>query len=289
MENIKCNICNSDRIKNFMMKDRWNIVRCDDCGLVFLKNIPSDEELKNIYDDSFFKDGQKSPIEGSNYEENPTFYNAQKRLEKIKKLGHEKGNLLDIGCATGIFMKAASSTYDCTGLDISNAATDFAINEMGLNAKCGTIFNLDFERQYFDVITMWDVIEHVRDPSKYIEKVSQILRPGGLLVLSTGNIESLMFKIQRKNWHLLIPPFHLYYFNKTNITKLLENHGFEIKRLTHDSQYTNIGYITNKLKRMHAGNKLLDLGDKIVRTFKIDRLNINLNLFDVMTVYAVKK
>jgi 2-polyprenyl-3-methyl-5-hydroxy-6-metoxy-1,4-benzoquinol methylase len=289
MNSIECNICNSGHIEHFLKKDEWEIVRCKECGLVFLENIPSDEKLKIIYDDSFFKDGQKSPLDGSNIISNPTYFNAKKRIDKIKQTGYVNGELLDIGCATGIFMKAASSSYNCTGLDVSDVATQFAVKEMGLNAKCGTIFDHDYEKQSFDIITMWDVIEHVRDPDKYIEKINQIMKPGGLLVLSTGNIDSLMFKIQKKNWHLLIPPFHLYYFNKHNITKLLEKHGFEVKSLKLDGQYTNVGYIASKLKRMHERNKLVSLGDTIVKALKLDGLNIYLNLFDVMTVYAVKK
>jgi len=272
-----------------MTKNKWNIVRCNHCGLVFLDNIPSDDELKNLYDDEFFKDGQKSPIEGTNYDVNPTYYNALKRLEKINKFHKKDGKLLDIGCATGIFIKAASKYYECTGLDVSNVATDIAVNELGVNAKCGTIFDFNTKDQLFDIVTMWDVIEHVRDPDEYIAHVSKVVNPGGLLVVSTGNIESLMFKIQKKNWHLMIPPFHLYYFNKTNLTKLLESNGFEVKSLTHDGQYTNVGYITNKLKKMYDGNKIMSIGDNLVKILKLDRLNIYLNLFDVMTVYAVKK
>lgn len=287
MNTIKCNICESLTIDSYLKKDIWEIVRCKNCGFVFVKNIPSDEDLKNIYTDIFFKDGQKSPIGGLDFDNNPTYLNARKRLEVINKMGHEKGRLLDIGCATGIFLKTASSFYDCTGLDISRYAIEFAVNNYGVNAVCGTIFDVDFGSQLFDMITMWDVIEHVRDPNKYVEKVSRLIQPNGLLVLSTGNVESLMFKLQKKNWHLLIPPLHLFYFSPKTIRKLLECHGFRIINISHQGQYTNVGYIFAKLKRLHSKNKLISLADTIIESLRLNRLNIYLNLFDVMTVYAV--
>lgn len=288
MNNVKCNICESASIDNLLKKDKWEIVRCSNCSLAFVKNMPSDADLNSLYTDNFFIDGQKSPIDGFNLNGNPTYLNALKRLENIKRMGYDKGTLLDIGCATGIFLKAASSFYDCTGLDVSEYATEFARNNLGINALCGNIFDINFESQSFDIVTMWDVIEHVRDPNRYIEKVSQIIKQGGLLVLSTGNIESLMFKIQRQNWHLLIPPLHLFYFNKASISTLLRRHGFKIINISHNGQYTNIGYIFNKLKRLHPSNKLATFSDTIIKRLNLNKLNIYLNLYDVMTVYAIR-
>ncbi len=286
MEVCKCNICQSSNMENLFKKDSWDIVRCSGCGLVFVKNIPCDTNLKNIYDAEFFKDGQKSPIEGLRFDDSPAYINASKRLEKIRKMGFSNGRMLDIGCSTGIFLKAASSHYDGVGLDISKYATEFATNNLGVKAKCGTIFDLNFEQKNFDIITMWDVIEHVRDPDKYIDKVSQFIRPGGLLALSTGNIQSLMFKVQKKKWHLLIPPQHLFYFSPNTISILLENHGFKIIKISYDGQYTNIGYIIDKLKRIHTKNKLIKFMDFFIKTIKLNKLNIYLNLYDVITVYA---
>lgn len=288
MNNVKCNICESLSIDNFLKKGNYEIVRCNNCGLAFVKNIPSDADLNNLYTDSFFIDGQKSPLDGFNIKENPTYLNALMRLENIKRIGYDKGQLLDIGCATGIFLKAASSFFDCTGLDVSEYATEFARKNLGINALCGNIFDINFKSQSFDIVTMWDVIEHVRDPNRYIEKVGQIMKHGGLLVLSTGNIESLMFRIQRQNWHLLIPPLHLYYFSKNSISSLLRRHGFKIINISHNGQYTNIGYIFNKLKRLHKSSRAADFSDSIIKRLSLNKLNIYLNLYDVMTVYAIR-
>ncbi len=270
----------------YLEKGIWEIARCYSCGLVFVKNIPSEDELKKTYGEDFFNDVQKSPLKGSILNHNPSYMNARRRLKTIRKIGPQKGKLLDIGCATGIFLKATKSFYDGTGLDISQYATDFAVQNLGVKAYCGSIFDTYFEARSFDVITMWDVIEHVTDPNKYIQKTSKIIRPGGLLVLSTGNIDSLMFKAQGKKWHLLIPPMHLFYFNPNSIKRLLAQNGFNVIKISFDGQYTNIGYIINKLKRLHAKNKYVEFLGTIAKMLKLDRVNIFLNLYDVMTIYA---
>ncbi|MEI9475111.1 MAG: class I SAM-dependent methyltransferase [Deltaproteobacteria bacterium] len=285
---LHCNVCESADIETHMTKEAWEIVRCRRCGLSFVKNIPTEEELAALYGHTFFEDGQKSPGQGVKLDENPTYANARKRIDSIIKIGPAKGRMLDVGCGTGIFLKAASPFYECSGLDVSGYATEFAVKRLGVDARKGTIFDFSFEPKSIDVITMWDVIEHVRDPDSYIRKISDIIAPGGLLVLSTGNVDSLMFRIQRSNWHLLIPPQHLFYFNKSSITFLLAKHEFNIVKVEHRGQYTNIGYIMEKMKRLHTRSKMIPLMDAVVKSLTLNKLNIYLNLFDVMTVYATR-
>ncbi len=289
MNNLKCNICQSLNIDNFLIKDNWEIVRCSNCKIVFVKDFPSDRVLEDLYGEDFFKDGQKSPTEGLKLHNNPAYINAIKRIERIKKYDHCNGRLLDVGCATGIFLKAANASFKYSfGIDISKYATGFAVKELNVNAKYGTISDLNFSQQYFDVITMWDVIEHVKDPNKYIDKISNIIRTGGLLVLSTGNIESLMFKIQKKKWHLLIPPKHLFYFSPKTISMLLNKYGFRVLNIENEGQYTNLGYMMDKLKRLHVKNKTINFFSTIMKKLNLNQYNIYLNLYDVMTVYAKK-
>ena len=286
MESMQCNLCKSTKNENYLEKDNWQIGRCKNCGLIFLNNIPSDNILESLYDDNFFKDGQKSPKEGIKLEYNPTYLNAQKRLEDIRKYGWEKGMLLDIGCGTGIFIKAASKYYNCIGLDISKDAIEFAVQSLGVEAISGSILDIDFKDQLFDIITMWDVIEHVSDPNEYMRAISRMIHPGGLLAITTGDIESIMFKIQNKNWHLLIPPIHLFYFSPKTITFLLEKHGFKVIKISRIGQYTNIGYMLNKIKRLHSNSTFIKFIVNMTNRFKLNKFNLYMNLYDVMTVYA---
>jgi len=160
------------------------------------------------------------------------------------------------------------------------------MRDLGVEARRGTIFDFEFEPCSIDIITMWDVIEHVRDPNQYISKIAKIIKPKGLLVLTTGSIDSLMFKIQKRNWHLLIPPQHLFFFNPNSLTLLLSKHGLKVIKLEYEGQYTNVGYIMDKMKRLHGNHKVIELIDEGARVLKFDKLSIYLNLLDVMTVYA---
>jgi SAM-dependent methyltransferase len=285
MQRPICNICKSENVEHYLDKDVWELLRCRNCNLVFVGNIPSDENLRVMYDRYFFSDGQKAPSEGLELESNPTYRNALKRVHALEKTGFKEGKLLDVGCGTGIFLKGASS-FDSMGLDVSEYGVAFAVDNLGVRAKQGSVFDCGSENGPFDVVTMWDVIEHVSDPDSYMEKVSEIVRPGGLLALSTGNIDSMMFRFQKTNWHLLIPPLHLFYFNPKNISILLRNHGFEVINIGHMGQYTNVGYMINKLMRTHSKGSLAGWLKVLSKVPFLSKINIYINLFDVMTIFA---
>jgi 2-polyprenyl-3-methyl-5-hydroxy-6-metoxy-1,4-benzoquinol methylase len=286
-DQISCNVCKSKVISHFMNKDNWELMSCNSCGLVFLKNVPSNDELKTIYNDEYFTDGQKSPLDDHNIEANPTYLNSKKRIKFIKKFGINSGKLLDVGCSTGVFAKVASKDFEVEGIDVSEYAVKYAQEHLNIKAQIGTVFNAKLNKNIYDIITMWDVIEHVTNANAYIKRISELIKPNGLFVLSTGDINTTMFKIQRENWHLLTPPQHIYFFNPQNISVLLEEHGFKVIKILYKGQYTNVGYIFNKLKNMYSDRRILARIFAFLSTSFIRKCNIYLNLFDVMTVYAI--
>ena len=206
--------------------------------------------------------------------------------EQIKKIRRyfNKGYLLDIGCATGFFLDEAKQYFDVVGIEISKFATEYSRNEFMLEIFDKPLEECEFESNQFDVITLWDTIEHLDKPKQTLLEVKRILKNSSLLVLQTGNVDSIMAKLSGKRWHLYTPPEHLYYFSKKTLENLLTKTGFFIKEINYEWSYFSMAFLFDRLYHM------ILLSKKYVN--KIGMLNkiwLPFNLFDIITVYAIKK
>ena len=150
------------------------------------------------------------------------------RLQQISRL-QPGGRLLDIGCSRGEFLELVSETgrYEFDGVDISAEAARLASARLKRNIFCGTIENLSSAPGSYDVVTAWEVIEHMHDPGTFLRDIWRLLKPGGLLCLSTPNTDKVRNRIPGKPSDLFfIPPEHLFYFNRNNLRLLVAHAGF---------------------------------------------------------------
>jgi ubiquinone/menaquinone biosynthesis C-methylase UbiE len=192
-------------------------------------------------------------------------------LEKIEKY-QKNGRLLDIGSAVGFFLEVAKENgWDAFGVDISEWASNYA-RERGLNVFMGDLLEATFSDEYFDVITMWAVVSNLQDPYNILIEAHRILKKDGLIVIQTGNINSILAKLQGVNWGPLTPEGHLYYFSPKTLRKMLELTGFKI---VGKSTYGDI-----------AQNKrtINSIGYKYVNWVITKKLKLG----DIMTIYALK-
>ena len=147
-----------------------------------------------------------------------------------------RGRLLDVGCSAGSFLLAARDRgWDVHGIDISPAAVDHALDVLGLGATLATLEDAPFPHESFDVITLFECIEHLPHPTRALLSASRLLRPDGLLVITTPNIDGF---VPRSTYQLLArtigawehptPPHHLYQFSRRTLTALLRKTGFEV-------------------------------------------------------------
>lgn len=213
----RCNICESLKPQLFIRKDGYEIYRCPECGLAFTHPIPG--QLFDQYDSSYFE----------LYSRRREFRlrRANTRLKQIE-LMIEPGRLLDIGCSLGYFVEVANARgWKACGLDVSEHAVNEA-RKLGLDIRLGTLEQVSFPAGSFDCVTMWDVLEHVPDPTRHMLEVKRILVNGGLVVIGTPDLDHLAFRIRRANWRHLKPAEHIYYFSKSSIRALLLKTGFEI-------------------------------------------------------------
>ena len=139
----------------------------------------------------------------------------------------------------------------------------------------------------FDVVSMWDYVEHVPDPAATLRKAIEILKPGGYVALSTGDVDSGMARLPARFWHLMISPKHLCSFSPVTITRLLTGAGFEAVEIARSGKRVPLDFALWKLTSLVAPR----LGSGVLRACGALGLGLvvpRINLFDIMTVYARK-
>jgi 2-polyprenyl-3-methyl-5-hydroxy-6-metoxy-1,4-benzoquinol methylase len=136
------------------------------------------------------------------------------------------GRLLDIGCGLGLFLEAMKPFFgQVRGVEISDYQVHFC-RRLGLNVLKGLLTELKLPAEYFDAVTMWDVLEHLPNPMEYLREISRILRKDGIIAISTPNFSCLTSRIVKTKWLVLNPHEHLFYFTPKTLKNMLENANF---------------------------------------------------------------
>ncbi len=234
---ISCILCNNNTDLKFN-KSEMDIRYCKRCSLAFVSPQPSVDTQQKYYDKSFREGGYRL----YNLSENLRIRLNQKRFNEISKY-KPSGNLLDIGCASGYFLDVASQNNLSTfGVELSKEAAQIA-KQKHKNIFNGTLEGSNFQNSFFDIVTLFDIIEHVLDPSTTIKEISRIIKPDGLLVITTPDISSWHAKIMGKRWGLITPLEHLFYFSPKSIRILLEKYGFKIEEVRKNYKVFTLDYL----------------------------------------------
>ncbi|MFH1858621.1 MAG: polysaccharide deacetylase family protein [Candidatus Omnitrophota bacterium] len=223
-----CPICHSEKLNMKFKKDSFTIVECSACRIQFASPLPSEDELEHFYTGNYFRGKRGSSQMGyDDYFDDPVVLaEAEKRLEKVQRFRHQ-GKLLDVGCAAGYFLKAAEKAgWEVQGVEISEEASRYARELLKLDVRTGTLFDVKFPSETFDVVTLWDVLEHIPDPSAFLCEIHRLLRGEGLLVVLTPNIAGLRARLMGRNFIGYRPPEHLYYFSPASLQTLILKTGF---------------------------------------------------------------
>lgn len=229
-----CILCGGAEREVLLRQREWTVRRCSGCGLGFLDPRPSAEELGDLYRGGYFDDqyGQGLPL-GSDAMKRRLAQESH-RIRFVRRV-KKTGTILDIGCGMGYFLLACREAgYAVEGMDISAESAAYVQCEIGIPVAVGTVDEVDFPPDSFDVITMWHFLEHTPDPRRYLEKARQWLKPDGVLVVDVPNYrgtDAVKAWEQWKGWQL---PFHLYHFTPETLKRLLAIHGF---RTIHTKSY----------------------------------------------------
>jgi 2-polyprenyl-3-methyl-5-hydroxy-6-metoxy-1,4-benzoquinol methylase len=242
---LACNQCGSTGSTPLFTKHGYQLVKCTECGLAYISNPPSASELERIYSlDANYHADLLNPDSDA--------FARLKRVAKthldVLKTYAKSGRLLDVGCSTGLFLdQARSAGFDVSGLEFSKESAAFARYHFSLAVQDGSVQELVGQAASFDVITMFDVIEHVPDPSADLAAIHGLLKPGGLFFVSTPNIDGLFPKLSYPLANILDywphpePPHHLYQFSCDSMARMLIKSGFAVDDVHHiniDLAYT---------------------------------------------------
>ncbi len=240
-----CSLCGSTSIKRLFPCEDGHVLRCTGCGLVFLSSIDKlRDESKKIYsedyylerEDYFFKDGV---VDGTS-RLSPHVKDFLDGLSWIELFKRPPGRLLDVGCAMGTFLQLAKEKgWDCSGVEISGFAAEAASKRLGVEVFNGTLREAGFAEGSFDVVTLWDTIEHLSEPLEEVKEIRRILRPGGLLLVNTPNEDSFMKRTARFLYsaskgtisspvNRLYHRYHLYYFSDSTMEELFKRAGLQV-------------------------------------------------------------
>ena len=236
MELLKnCPVCGSDTfvpflsaMDYFLSSEKFEIVKCKSCGFRFTNPRPEAAELGKYYESAEYishSDSRKG-IFAAVYQQVRKFTLGRK-LAMISKF-QQKGEILDIGCATGQFLNyMAEHGWNATGIEPDNKTRARAISEYGLKVFPEEQLN-SFDKATFDVITMWHVLEHVSDLNGRMKQLKNLLKPQGTLIIAVPNCEAYDAKIYREFWAGYDLPRHLYHFSKSDMKLLTGKFGFTI-------------------------------------------------------------
>jgi SAM-dependent methyltransferase len=216
-----CHVCQSPRIYYLFSACGQRVVRCEDCGLVFLNPQPSDEELARIYTADYFL-GSESDA-GRETASRVKEATAQLYLAEIRRYqGLLRGRMLEIGCGDGDFLVLAEREgWQVTGVEYAAAASDRARKRLEHGeVRCGELAAAQLAAEQFDLCVISDVIEHVRSPRDFLQEIHRVLKPGGTLFVATPSIDSWSARIMQQKW-MEFKAEHLTYFDRQNLQTLL--------------------------------------------------------------------
>lgn len=237
---MKCPVCKSE-INKILLKSEnrhgrfvekpvaeFDLSKCTTCGLVGLPQVETDASYYDLYYPKGYHAQACPKFLGRLWNVFSAFLTMRK-IKLIKRYISLPCSLLDVGCGDGGFLKLLDSRlFNAHGLEPVQEAVD-AATKAGLQVTRGDILKDTHSPEKFDVVTLWHVFEHIKDPVTAICRIHTLLKPSGVLIMSMPNVNSLAFRLGGKYWFHLDSPRHLWLYREDNIRRLLSSTHFKVE------------------------------------------------------------
>lgn len=246
-----------------------DIVRCTACGHRQTEPMPADAVLESAYADAASEDyvaeqaGQRET--------------ARRALRRIEALltpvpipptngGPRQRTLLDLGCWVGFLLsEAVARGWEAAGVEPSGYASAYARDELGLDVRTGDLFTTDLPLHHYDAIVMGDVIEHLPRPGEALDRMAELLRPGGIAWMALPDAGSVVARGMRARWWSVIPT-HVQFFTRNSLRTLLERHGWTVLEISSSPKAFSVRYYLERVGGYSPGlARLLVRGARAVR------------------------
>jgi 2-polyprenyl-3-methyl-5-hydroxy-6-metoxy-1,4-benzoquinol methylase len=201
------------------------LLRCPSCGFV-TADLDRPVDPGKLYDGDYF-----SGEEYLDYRSDEAFFKRsfRLRLDEIRRR-RPSGRLLEIGAAYGFFLDLARAHFDVVGFEVNREAARHAKESLGIDVRTDDFLTVAPETVGgpLDVTVMWDVIEHLAEPDRFLTRIGELSRPGALLYATTGDIGSALARWRGAKWRMIHPPTHVHYFSRATLRRLLDRLGFNV-------------------------------------------------------------
>lgn len=268
------------------------MVRCRHCGLIYVGERERDFTFVGV-------DAQKSGelservhalgLVDDSVEAAEAPWRQKLSEERLHHLQHylAKGRLLEVGCASGEFLRLAARVgFDVQGVEPEPNTSALARQTHGLNVITGALADASYAASSFDGVTLFHVLEHLDSPRHTVMEIHRILKPGGILAIETPNIETIWFRLLGARWRQLIPD-HYYFFTPQTLRRLLHQTGFDVLEVIRFGKPMSLRLCVDRIRRF---NPLLGTTlSGFVRALGLADRTLHLNLGDVMLLFARKR
>lgn len=280
---MSCPVCGAGAPRPKLRVGRVEILGCGACGLAWWTPDPA-HAAASVYDAGYFH-GAGS---GRGYDDYAGLEASLRETfaRRLRRLAPPApgARLLDIGAAYGFAVaEARRAGWRAWGLEVSAAAARAAA-AAGIPVLVADAARAPFAAGSFDAVTLWDVLEHLPDPHVAVAELARLLRPGGQLALSTGDVGSVAARLSGARWHLYNLPEHLFFFSRQSLRRLLEAHGLRVESMRAEGARYPLGYLVERLRKT-----LLRRPAARPARFAGAAWSLPVNLFDIVTVHAVRE
>jgi 2-polyprenyl-3-methyl-5-hydroxy-6-metoxy-1,4-benzoquinol methylase len=252
LEGIRCCVCNNNDTSLFSLKyDKENFIvaECKNCSFLF---IPQYFSQRISYEDYKGEEVLEQVRRGNNW------LKMQRHLLRFKfiKKFQPQGDLFDLGTGWGHFLSTGRELgYNVHGIEVSEMPCKYAREELNLPVENVNFFNMKIKKSAYDLITMWDVLEHIPDADEVINRCNLMLRDNGYIILQVPQIDSIISKMLKENWNM-ISSGHVNLFSKKTIRKLFEDRGFKIQKIKSSFEFKLfLMYVLGKKKKSEAAKQ----------------------------------
>ncbi len=274
-----CPVCSGDRLNGIWMVNGYQIARCDTCSLVFVQNKVTAEDLAVHYAGGTDEVYDDANVDCLNY-----YY--EKLGSLIRKRFPRPGRVLDLGCSRGWFLDVMRG-WECHGNEIAPSDAAAARERYGDRIVAGSFEDYPLREEFFDVITLQDVFDHFREPLPALEKCRRMLKPGGMIVIKVHNISCLYAKITGQNFYAVIPPSHLFYYDRQTLARTLSIAGFQVVDSRFIGHLLKVKTVFWRLSQSNPSSPHYRMYKRMNGTW-LGEMKFHKNLHDIITVLAIK-